>query len=147
MKIKLSLFTFCILTLFSCSKEEVECPESSEECYVLIDGGWELRSLDEYPIYLDGCWEGLQKSMAMEIKYPPEARENGIEGIAIVQFEITTSGSVENIEIKQDPGGGIGEATKQVVVSATQGTPFSPGILDEKAVRVRKEVSMTFCLK
>ena len=44
------------------------------------------------------------------LKYPAQARAEGIKGSVICQFIIDTTGFLNNIEITRDIGGGCGDA-------------------------------------
>lgn len=49
------------------------------------------------------------------LKYPNLARMSGIEGQVVLQFVITKTGTIENIKIVREIGGGCGEAAKTVI--------------------------------
>ena len=51
------------------------------------------------------------------LKYPPIARDNGIDGTTVIQFVVNREGQVDNITIVRDIGAGCGEAAKRVVES------------------------------
>ena len=38
------------------------------------------------------------------VKYPPIARENGVEGTSVIQFVVDTDGTITNITVARDPG-------------------------------------------
>ncbi len=146
MKKNLLLIILSTIILISCQKSDEDLI-TPKECYVQIGNNWELILLDNPPTFLDGGEIGFGQKVTMQIKYPSYARENGYEGDAIIRYEITKNGSVENVSIFQDPGGGIGEETKRVVEIITQGTVFSQGTLTDAPVRVRKDFKLNFCLK
>ena len=43
------------------------------------------------------------------LKYPVIARENGIEGTAVVQFVVDRDGTVKDVSVLKEIGGGCGE--------------------------------------
>ena len=49
------------------------------------------------------------------IKYPKEARQKGIEGVAVIQLIIDIDGSISSSKILRDPGAGTGVEAKRVV--------------------------------
>ncbi len=67
-----------------------------------------------------------------EIKYPTIARENGIEGQAVVKFTVYANGRYSEPKVMKDPGGGCGDEFLRVIkklqgnfIPATQnGTPI-----------------------
>ncbi|MFZ1679203.1 MAG: energy transducer TonB [Saprospiraceae bacterium] len=136
-----------MFTIVSCNKDEGTSINDTDFCLVEINGTFENVDLDEPPEYLNGGHEGFIKEILKVIKYPVEARENNIQGICILHYEITEQGTVENIVVIQDPGGGIGESAVVALETVTAGISFSPGILNGVAVRVRKELKLTYKLQ
>ncbi|MBI1227963.1 MAG: TonB family protein [Bacteroidetes bacterium] len=57
------------------------------------------------------------------IKYPVEARTNGVEGTVYVSFIITKEGRVTDIEIVRNIGAGTGEEAVRVVRLMPQWVP------------------------
>ena len=139
------IFSFLII---GCNKENNESLlNDTGLCLVEVDGNFEILDLDEAPEYLDGGKEGLNSAFLGTISYPALARENGIQGSCIINYEITVDGTVENIVATQDPGGGIGASAVDSFESITEGTSFSPGILNENPVRVKKEMEIRYKLE
>jgi len=116
-------------------------------CLVEIDGIFQDVELDEYPEYLNEGNEGFTSGLYLELKYPAEARANGIEGTCLLNYEITEEGRVENIVVIQDPGAGIGNASVQSLFSTTEGISFKAGILNNRSVRVKKDLNIIFRLE
>ena len=136
---------FAIL-IMGCDKDDEPSTsyKSTDLCLVKINDNFEEIELDEVPIFLNGGEDGFIMGIGEAITYPPEARENGIEGLCIINYEITEEGKVENIEAIQDPGGNIGDSVIGIVESVTEGISFSPGILDNNPVRVKKELELEY---
>lgn len=144
------LFTlFFALLIVSCDKDKNEVITSNpvDLCLVEINGNFEEIELDEAPQFLEGGNDGFFQSLLAEVSYPADARENGIEGLCVIEYEITEEGTVENIVAQQDPGGGIGDAVIGIIESITTGVSFSPGILNSNPVRVKKEAALNFKLE
>lgn len=57
----------------------------------------------------------LQKFIYGNLAYPPEAREQKIEGTVVVSFVIDKDGSVRDIQLRRDIGGGCGEEAVRIV--------------------------------
>lgn len=144
---KLTITILSILLIISCNNQNEEINIEENECLVQIADTWTLISLDQIPEYLDGGLEGFNLKALSEIRYPSQAREDGIEGIAIIEYEITIDGNVENINITQDPGTGLGNEAKRVLETITEGISFSPAILNNNPVRVKKEFQANFELE
>lgn len=141
---------FLIITIVGCSTKEVDNDESlineTSLCLVEINGAFSEIELDEVPKYLNGESEGFIEAIFENLIYPADARENSIEGLCVVNYEITKLGLVENIIAIQDPGGGIGNSTVETIQLATEGVSFSPAILNNNPVRVKKELEVKFKL-
>ena len=143
-----SIALILILFIVGCKKEDDESlVNDTGLCLVEIDGNFEEIELDEVPEYLNGGKEGFLNAIYEDIVYPAEARENGIEGLCVVNYEIAVNGAVENIKAIQDPGGRIGDSTIETIELITQGVSFSPGILNGNPVRVKKELELRFKLE
>ena len=116
-------------------------------CLVEVDGEFIEVDLDESPEYLNGGNDGFSEAIVQEIKYPAEAREMGIEGLCVIQYEITELGTVDNVTAIQDPGGGIGPSAVSTIETVMDGVVFSPGKLDGEPVRVKKELQIRYKLE
>jgi len=82
------------------------------------------------------------------VLYPKSARENGIEGMNVVQFVIAKDGSVTNIQLVRDIGGGTGEAALRVVKSMNEmNQRWTPGYRAGKAVNVLYTLPVRFKLE
>ena len=75
------------------------------------------------------------------MKYPKEAVDNAIEGTVAIQFVIDKDGSVTNIKILKNPGGGLGEEAERVIRKMPK---WSPGYQRNQAVRVKMIVPLKF---
>ena len=64
----------------------------------------------------DDCAKSkLLEFIYKNLKYPEEARKNQVEGQVVLQFVITKTGTLENIKIVLEIGGGCGYAAKSVI--------------------------------
>ncbi len=85
---------------------EGEMPEDDQSDVFVI--------VDEDPQF-PGGQEALYKWLKENIKYPEQAKENGIEGKVYVTFVIEKDGSITNAKLLRDIGGGCGaEAVRAV---------------------------------
>lgn len=81
------------------------------------------------------------------IKYPPMAIEGQIEGTVVVSFVINKDGSVVDIKILREPGGGCGKETTRIVKMMNKmSQKWTPGKQRGKAVRVRYNLPVKFKL-
>ena len=83
-----------------------------------------------------------------QLRYPVMAREAGIEGKVVVAFVVEKDGTIGNIEILRDAGGGCGDETKRVIASMnSMDTLWTPGKQRGIPVRVRFTLPVYFKLK
>ena len=67
-----------------------------------------------YPKY-PGGEEELYRFLTTNIRIPDKAKEQGIEGRVVVQFDIDTDGSMQNITVIEDIGGDCAEEVVRVI--------------------------------
>ena len=125
---------------------------------------------DEEPLFLiiaeqmprfPGCEELIgndkEKEICSKIKllnyiknnltYPKIARENSIEGVAIVQFIVNENGEVEAIDLKRDIPGGCGKAAVKVVETMnSMEQRWTPGKQRGRTVKVLYTLPIKFRL-
>ena len=82
------------------------------------------------------------------VKYPPIARENSVEGTVIVQYVIQKNGTITDAKIMQDIGGGCGEEALRVVNMMNEmPEKWIPGIQRDKPVAVQYNLPIKFKLE
>ncbi len=90
----------------------------------------------------------MLKFIYSNIKYPAVARENGIEGRAILKFMVDRDGSVSKVQVLRDPGGGTGKEAERVVnLMNTMGQKWVPGKQRGKPVKVWFTLPVSFKLQ
>lgn len=90
----------------------------------------------------------LLKYIYDHLRYPVLARENGVEGMAILQFVVARDGSVTDITIVRDPGAGCGHAAKEVVAAMNQlPERWTPGRQRGRPVKVLYTLPVSFRLR
>lgn len=90
----------------------------------------------------------LLEFIYQNIKFPAVARENGIQGTVVVNFVVNTDGSVTDIEVLRDVGGGCGEEARRVVeMMNSLPDKWTPGRQRGKAVRVSYTLPVKFRLE
>lgn len=82
------------------------------------------------------------------IQYPAIARENGVEGTAVISFVVEKDGRVKEAKIVREIGGGCGEEALRVVEQMNNdGKRWTPGKQRGKPVRVMFNLPVKFKLK
>lgn len=86
----------------------------------------------------------LHKYLAEQVRYPDIAKENGIEGMVVIQFVVNEKGEISNAFIVKDIGGGCGEEALRVV----RGMPlWLPGANRGRQVKVQMSLPVKFKLE
>lgn len=94
----------------------------------------------EYPGGMQTLYQFLSKNM----DYPKIARENQIAGRVILQFVVEKDGTITNIEILRDIGGGCGAEAARVI---SQMPKWKPAVQNDLVVRSRFTLPVRFQLK
>ncbi len=81
--------------------------------------------------------------------YPDSAREQGIEGTVVVSFDVWPDGSIRNVQLVRDIGGGCGEEALRVVHQMQEDSiRWRPGYMaDGKPVKVHLNLPVRFVLE
>ncbi|MBC6365349.1 TonB family protein [Algoriphagus sp. AK58] len=91
-----------------------------------------------------GGMKGWNEYLSTNLRYPLEARKNGVEGTVIVVFEINIDGSIQNVEILRGIGGGADQEAVRVVENAPR---WEPGKQKGRAVKTRMRLPIRFRLE
>jgi protein TonB len=99
-----------------------------------------VESMPEFP----GGMGELMKFLAKNIKYPPLAKESGIQGRVFINFVVEPTGAISNVKILRGIGGGCDEEAVRVVESMPK---WKPGKQRGKNVRVSYNLPVKFTLQ
>ena len=92
--------------------------------------------------------EKMLQFIYKNIKYPPIARENGVEGTTVIRFYVDKDGTVKQPEILKDIGAGCGTEAKRVVQMMNKmGQKWIPGKQRGKPVKVYFNLPVRFRLE
>ena len=100
-----------------------------------------FRVVERMPAYEDGQ-EGLLQFLAKNINYPKVAKDNGVEGMVVVQYIIETDGRVSGAKVVKGIGAGCDEEALRVVNL----TRWTPGMQNNKVVPVQFNLPIRFKL-
>ncbi len=90
----------------------------------------------------------LLKFLSSKLNYPALARENGVQGTAVIRFIVERDGSLTEMEIVKDPGAGLGrEALRVVNLMNGMDKKWTPGKQNARPVRVRFNLPIRFHLQ
>lgn len=98
-----------------------------------------VEQMPEYP----GGTSAMMKFISTNIVYPDIAIKNGIEGTVIIEYIVEKDGSISNIRIIKDIGGGCGDAAINVIKLMPK---WKPGSQADKIVRVKMLAPIKFRL-
>lgn len=99
---------------------------------------------DKYAEFPGGQHE-LFRYLAMNLNYPPQAREAGAEGIVYVQFIVETDGRLSDVIVVQ---GDVHSALVEAAIELFKGMPrWNPSIKDDVAVRSKWVMPVHFQLE
>ena len=90
-----------------------------------------------------GGVEALYKYLAENIKYPEQAKKDGVQGRVFVRFVVEADGTVAEAEVLRGIGGGCDEEALRVVNAMPK---WKPGTVDGKPVRTQYNLPITFRL-
>ncbi len=114
--------------------EEVPEEETEPEIFVFVE------KMPEFP----GGLAEMMKFLSSNIKYPPIARENNIQGRVVLSFIVNEDGSISNIETLRDIGAACTEEAIRVVKKMPK---WSPGEQRDKKVKVKYTLPIFFKLQ
>lgn len=110
----------------------------------VIEGHDTIKTVvNQFPVYIGGEFSMMQH-IAMELEYPPMARENNIQGRVVISLEIDENGNTSNYKIESGIGHGCDEAALKVVKSLPNG--WTPALNNGKKARVKMTVPIRFVL-
>ncbi len=102
-----------------------------------------FASVEKLPSF-PGGEAGFGNFLAKSIRYPKIAKENKTAGRVIISFIVEKDGSLTNIKVLRDIGGGCGEEAIRVL---SLSPAWNPGMQDGKPVRVAFTMPVNFTLE
>lgn len=85
---------------------------------------------------------GLPKYLSQELRYPPEAFRISLDGTVQLEFVVEPSGSLTNMYVLQEVGGGCNEEAMRLMYRI----PWHPAVRSGQRVRSSIQVSIRFSL-
>ena len=81
------------------------------------------------------------------VKYPEQAKADGLDGIVVSKFVVSSDGQVYDLDIIKDPGSGMGEEVLRVLKQMSAEHTWTPGMQDGKEVNVVYTLPVKFKLE
>ena len=110
---------------------------------VVEEKTYELFDIQKQPTF-PGGEAALMQYLADKIEYPPMARENNIQGVVPISFVVNKDGSVSQVQVLRDIGGGCGKEAARVVGTMPK---WTPGEANGHKVKVRYTLPVRFVLQ
>ena len=131
---------------------EVEKPRFGDEVFKVVEEMPRFPGCEDKELNLKDKEACAKENMLIYIysnlKYPAEARKKGIEGKVVVQFIVEKDGSMSDIKIMRDIGGGCGQACVDVLNSINEnGLTWVSGKQGGEPVRVLYTLPVSFKLE
>lgn len=153
MKTILSLLAFSLIGSFAFAQVQAPVPEPEEkkETFVVVEEMPRFPGCENF----DGSHmekkkcadEKLMKFISSHIQYPEDAKKAGIEGRCFLSFVVEKDGTIGDINLRRDIGGGCGtEAVRVINLMNEKGMVWTPGKQRGKNVRVQYTVPVAFRL-
>jgi protein TonB len=119
-------------------KNNVIVDNATKEPEKEYDGGT-VQKMPSFP----GGEKELFNYLAKNIVYPPLAKETNIIGMIVITFVVNKDGSISNIELLKDIGGGCGKEAIRVIRNMPK---WTPGENNGQPVKVRFTLPVRFQL-
>lgn len=101
-----------------------------------------FKIIEKQPAFPGGM-AALYKYIQKKMKYPKEAKKQGIEGKVFVQFIIDKEGRIDKVRVVQGIGGGCDEEAVRVIKMLPD---FTPGMSDGEPIDISMVLPITFRL-
>lgn len=122
------------LSLNSVTSVNEEAEEIEEEIFTVVE------TQPQFP----GGEDSLYNFIYSNLRYPQSAMRYKLEGRVFLTFVVEKDGSITNVKIKRDIGGGCGHEAKRVVEMMPK---WIPGKQNGKPVKVQFNLPIIFKLK
>jgi len=119
--------------------EEYIPPEDDDEEIDEAEIFTVVEAMPEFP----GGMAKLMGYLGNNIKYPPLAKESGIQGRVFINFVVEPNGTISHVKVLRGIGGGCDEEAIRVVNSMPK---WKPGMQRGKPVRVSFNLPVKFTL-
>lgn len=120
---------------------EIEIVEVEEE--EVIEEPEIFTIVEQMPSFPGGD-EKLYQFLGENMKYPPMAKDAGIQGIVYVTFVVKEDGSISDVRVLRGIGGGCNEEAIRVIKKMPK---WKPGKQRGKSVRVQYNMPVRFILR
>lgn len=103
----------------------------------------EMQTKEVLATFGKGSLTEFQQWVAGNLRYPPEAVEQGIQGRVVVSFVVDKEGKVSNITVPNSPSELLSREVVRVMMSAPL---WNPGIRNGEPISARYTLPLDFKL-
>lgn len=100
------------------------------------------RQAEQTPQFPGGD-AALRAYLGKNLQYPAKALQDEVQGAVVVDFDVDVDGTIQNILIVRDIGGGCGDEAKRLVQKMPR---WQPGRQGGEAVKASYRLSIYFVL-
>ncbi len=124
-------------------------PPAEEEIFQVVEDMPRFPGCEDKPkAERAQCAQGEMLSYIYKhIKYPPLARENGVEGTCVIRFVVDSKGKIKDYKILRDIGAGCGQEALRIVKKMASEKTWIPGKQRGKPVSVMFSLPVKFKLQ
>ncbi|MES2276991.1 MAG: TonB family protein [Bacteroidota bacterium] len=108
----------------------------------IIDAGEVYTSVEQSAVFPGGV-DAFTRYLGKTIRYPQEAREKKVQGKVLVTFVVEKDGSLSDVRIVHDIGGGLGDEALRVV---KQSPKWLPAMQNGVLIRQQYTTPISFSL-
>lgn len=126
---------------FSEDTELIQTVEVEEE---VVEDDQPFIIAETMPTFQGGDLNTFRNWVQKEVKFPPIAQENGIQGRVVLEFVIEKDGRLTNIKVLQAPDRSLSEEAVRVLNKSPK---WTPGKQRNQVVRVKYTLPVDFRLQ
>lgn len=126
---------------FSHYPEIIYDPSLIVDYIEICDDSIELHSFSDPMPSFPGGQTAFYDYIKSNLKYPKQAKENGVEGHVLLNFIVESDGSISDVLLQKGIGYGCDEEAIRLI---EQSSPWISGKINDKPVRVQFILPITF---
>jgi protein TonB len=107
----------------------------------ICDNSMELYDYSDPMPSFPGGQTAFYEYLKSNLKYPNQAKENGVEGRVLINFIVESDGSISDVLLQKSIGYGCDEEAIRLI---EQSPPWIPGKINDKPVRVQFILPISF---
>lgn len=137
-----------LLALFACDQSELYIEPGEDQSVAVVEVP-DASSLDQVFMIVEkqpsypGGQEAWMKHLKSTMKYPEDAKQNGIEGAVFISFVVDKTGDLRDMQVIKGIGHGCDEEALRVLMESEK---WNPGEQRGELVNARMQFRIVFKL-